>query len=64
MAKKALGQHFLSDPRILRRIADQLPAAPGDPVLEIGPGKGALTRVLLARGFRVVAIERDRDLVP
>ena len=64
MAKKALGQHFLSDPRILSRIADQLPAAPGDPVLEIGPGKGALTRVLLARGFRVVAIERDRDLVP
>ncbi len=64
MAKKALGQHFLSDPRILSRIADQIPAQPGDPVLEIGPGKGALTRVLLHRGFRVVAIERDRDLVP
>ncbi|MEZ4457402.1 MAG: rRNA adenine N-6-methyltransferase family protein [Gemmatimonadales bacterium] len=64
MAKKHLGQHFLSDPRILGRIADALPAAPGDPVVEIGPGRGALTAVLLGRGFAVTAIERDRDLVP
>lgn len=63
MAKKFLGQHFLSDPRILRRIADALPAKPGDLVLEIGPGRGALTAVLVAKGFRVTAIERDRDLV-
>ncbi|MGE0440716.1 MAG: 16S rRNA (adenine(1518)-N(6)/adenine(1519)-N(6))-dimethyltransferase RsmA [Gemmatimonadales bacterium] len=64
MAKKHLGQHFLSDPRILGRIADALGAVPGDPVLEIGPGRGALTAVLLARGYAVTAIERDRDLVP
>lgn len=64
MARKSLGQHFLSDPGILRRIADALPAPAGDTVLEIGPGHGALTRELLARGYRVVAIERDRDLVP
>ena len=64
MPKKSLGQHFLSDPRILARIADALPASRGDKVLEIGPGRGGLTATLLARGFRLVAIERDRDLVP
>ncbi|MHB1327123.1 MAG: 16S rRNA (adenine(1518)-N(6)/adenine(1519)-N(6))-dimethyltransferase RsmA [Gemmatimonadales bacterium] len=64
MAKKFLGQHFLSDPRILNRIAAALPAGPGDAVLEIGPGKGALTAALLARGLAVTAIERDRDLIP
>ena len=64
MAKKSLGQHFLSDPRILHRIRAALPAPAGARVLEIGPGRGALTRELLAAGFRVTAIERDRDLVP
>ncbi len=64
MAKKFLGQHFLSDPRILNRIAAALPAEPGDAVLEIGPGKGALTAALLERGLEVTAIERDRDLIP
>ncbi|MGH7645900.1 MAG: 16S rRNA (adenine(1518)-N(6)/adenine(1519)-N(6))-dimethyltransferase RsmA [Gemmatimonadales bacterium] len=57
-----LGQHFLSDPNLLRRIADALDPEPGDIVLEIGPGKGSLTRELLARGLRVIAIERDRGL--
>ncbi|MBX3145507.1 MAG: ribosomal RNA small subunit methyltransferase A [Gemmatimonadales bacterium] len=64
MAKKYLGQHFLSDPRILSRIAAALPAEPGDAVLEIGPGKGALTAALIERGLEVTAIERDRDLIP
>ncbi len=63
-AKRHLGQHFLSDPKILGRIADALGAAPGDRVLEIGPGRGALTRPLLDRGVRLTAIERDRDLIP
>ena len=62
--KKSLGQHFLSDPRILHRIRAALPAPAGARVLEIGPGRGALTRELLAAGFRVTGIERDRDLVP
>jgi len=61
--KKALGQNFLTDPRTAERIAEA--AAPsGGTVLEIGPGTGALTRPLLARADRVIAIERDRDLVP
>jgi 16S rRNA (adenine1518-N6/adenine1519-N6)-dimethyltransferase len=57
-----LGQHFLSDRTLLGRIADALDPAPGDVVLEIGPGEGTLTEELLARGARVVAIERDRRL--
>ncbi len=62
--KRRLSQNFLSDPRILERIADALEAGPGDTVLEIGPGHGGLTAVLARRAGRVVAIERDADLVP
>lgn len=60
---KRLGQHFLLDPAILERIA----RAPGPlddrPVLEIGPGPGGLSRALLARHARLVAIERDRRCI-
>jgi 16S rRNA (adenine1518-N6/adenine1519-N6)-dimethyltransferase len=63
-AKRRLGQHFLSDPRLLSRIADALEAGPGDTVLEIGPGLGGLTAPLSERAARVIAIEKDRDLVP
>jgi 16S rRNA (adenine1518-N6/adenine1519-N6)-dimethyltransferase len=59
---RRLGQHFLSDPRILDRIVDALDPVPGETVLEIGPGKGSLTEALLARGLNVVAIEKDREL--
>lgn len=59
---RRLGQHFLSDPRILGRIADALEPEPGETVLEIGPGPGTLTDVLLARGLSVIAIEKDRRL--
>jgi 16S rRNA (adenine1518-N6/adenine1519-N6)-dimethyltransferase len=62
--KKRFGQHFLSDARILARIADAVGAGPAETVLEIGPGPGGLTAALLERAGRVVAIERDRDLVP
>ncbi len=62
--KKRLGQHFLHDPGILRRIAEALEIAPGDTVLEIGPGPGGLTAELAARTGRLVAIEKDRDLIP
>lgn len=63
-AKRRLGQHFLTDPRILARIADALEAQPTDRVLEIGPGLGGLTAVLLERAGRVIAIEKDRELIP
>jgi 16S rRNA (adenine1518-N6/adenine1519-N6)-dimethyltransferase len=57
-----LGQHFLFDPSILRRIAAAAVASPDDVVLEIGPGKGSLTRVLAGMARRVIAIEADRAL--
>ncbi len=63
-AKRRLGQHFLTDPRILARIADGLEAGPDDTVLEIGPGHGGLTGALVERAGRVVAIEKDRELIP
>ena len=62
--RKRFGQHFLSDPRILARIADTLGPTAADTVIEIGPGRGALTDVLVPRAGRVVAIEIDRDLAP
>ncbi len=62
--KKSLGQHFLHEPGILRRIADAVGIAPGDTVLEIGPGPGGLTAELARRAMRLVAIEKDRELAP
>ena len=62
MSPRRLGQHFLNDPKILARIVDALEVTSSDVVLEIGPGKGSLTRELLARGVTVIAIERDRRL--
>jgi 16S rRNA (adenine1518-N6/adenine1519-N6)-dimethyltransferase len=62
-AKRRLGQHFLTDPRILARIADAVEAGPADRVLEIGPGLGGLTGPLLARAGQVIAIEKDSDLI-
>jgi 16S rRNA (adenine1518-N6/adenine1519-N6)-dimethyltransferase len=61
--RKSLGQHFLTDPRILARIADAVALDPDETVVEIGPGRGSLTDALLARAARVVAIEIDRKLV-
>ena len=60
--RKRLGQHFLSNPRILARIADALELAPGETVVEVGPGRGALTEQLRSRAGRVIAIELDRVL--
>ncbi|HEX5004318.1 MAG TPA: 16S rRNA (adenine(1518)-N(6)/adenine(1519)-N(6))-dimethyltransferase RsmA [Gemmatimonadales bacterium] len=62
--KRRLGQHFLHDPRILDRIADAVGATSQDTVLEIGPGPGGLTEALLRRAGRVVAIEKDAELLP
>ncbi len=57
-----LGQHFLRSDGILNRIADALCVTPGRKVIEIGPGRGALTEKLLERGAEVIAVEVDRDL--
>ena len=59
---KRLGQHFLADAAILRRIADALDLRGDETVVEIGPGRGALTDLLAERAGRVVAIELDRAL--
>lgn len=61
--RKRFGQHFLTDRRSLERIADTLAPEPNDTVVEIGPGRGALTEVLSARCGRLIAVEIDRDLV-
>jgi 16S rRNA (adenine1518-N6/adenine1519-N6)-dimethyltransferase len=63
-AKRRLGQHFLADPRILARIADAVEAGPTDTVLEIGPGSGGLTGALVGRAGKVIAVEKDRELIP
>ena len=60
--RKSLGQHFLTDRRILSRIVDALDLTGGETVLEIGPGRGSLTEVLAERATRVIAIEYDRAL--
>jgi len=60
--RKRFGQHFLHDPGIIRRIVDAVDPTPGERVLEIGPGRGALTFGLLARAGALEAIEIDRDL--
>jgi 16S rRNA (adenine1518-N6/adenine1519-N6)-dimethyltransferase len=63
-ARKRFGQHFLHDPVVLRRIVDAIDPRPGERIVEIGPGRGALTLPLLERCGRVEAIEIDRDLAP
>ncbi|MBW8769355.1 MAG: ribosomal RNA small subunit methyltransferase A [Gemmatimonadetes bacterium] len=60
--RKSLGQHFLTDRRILGRIADALHLKGDETVLEIGPGRGALTDLLAERAGRLIAIEYDRAL--
>ena len=59
---KRLGQHFLSDPRILDRIVDALSLEGDETVVEIGPGRGGLTDRLVSRAGRIVVIEIDRAL--
>lgn len=61
-AKKRLGQNFLVDESYARRIVDALGPRPSETVIEIGPGRGALTERLIERAGRVVAVEFDRDL--
>ncbi len=62
-AQKGRGQHFLMDPGVIRTILEKTNPDPKIPVLEIGPGLGAMTRPLLERGFTIVGVEVDRGLV-
>ena len=61
---KRLGQHFLRDQRTIQRIIDALNPKSDDTIVEIGPGTGALTSVLVERTGRLIAIEFDNKLAP
>lgn len=62
-ARKRFGQHFLHDPGVISRIARAINPGPADHLLEIGPGRGALTHLLLAAEYATFdAVEIDRDL--
>ncbi|MBE7416101.1 MAG: 16S rRNA (adenine(1518)-N(6)/adenine(1519)-N(6))-dimethyltransferase RsmA [Deltaproteobacteria bacterium] len=60
--KKRYGQHFLTDKNIIRKIVSAAKVSEGESVLEIGPGRGALTEALVDAGARVLAIEVDEEL--
>jgi len=62
-AKKHFGQHFLHDPQVLERIIRTVNPKPDDCLVEIGPGRGALTRLLLPRVDRLIVVEIDRDVI-
>lgn len=62
--KTSIGQHFVTDPNTIRKVVKIAGVGPGDQVLEIGPGLGALSLALLDAGARVVAVELDRALEP
>lgn len=61
--KKELGQHFLTDMGVARRIASTLDGYRGVPVLEVGPGMGVLTRFLLEAGHDLTVVELDSESV-
>lgn len=63
-AKKSLGQNFLKSSKALGDIVHAGEVKEGDTVLEIGPGKGVLTEKLLETGATVIAVEKDRELIP
>jgi 16S rRNA (adenine1518-N6/adenine1519-N6)-dimethyltransferase len=60
--RKRFGQHFLHDPSVLQRIAQSIDPRPGEHIVEIGPGPGALTALLLEKAGSIDAVEIDRDL--
>lgn len=62
-AKKSLGQNFLKNPRILDAIVAAAELAPGETVLEVGPGTGTLTELLAKAARNVLAIEKDHRLI-
>jgi len=62
--KKYLGQHFLKNKTILEEMARAAEISKKDIVLEVGPGSGSLTEILAERAGKVIAVEKDRDLIP
>jgi 16S rRNA (adenine1518-N6/adenine1519-N6)-dimethyltransferase len=62
IARKRFGQHFLTDSAVIDDIVDAIAPRPGDALVEIGPGLGAMTDPLVARCGRLTVIELDRDL--
>lgn len=63
-ARRSLGQNFVADPNTVAHIARLAGVGPGDRVVEVGPGLGSLTLALAASGARVLAVEKDRSLLP
>ena len=61
-ARKRFGQNFLHDQQVIQRITGAIRPLPGDHILEIGPGHGALTQDLVASGCHLHVVEIDRDL--
>lgn len=62
--RKRFGQHFLHDRNVIAKILLAVNPQPGDTLVEIGPGLGALTLPLLERCGRLTAVELDRDVIP
>lgn len=62
-AKKSLGQHWLHDEASLEAMCEAAAVAEGDTVLEVGPGTGTLTELLIGRGANVIAVEKDETLL-
>ncbi len=63
-ARKRFGQNFLSDPGIIQRIVNSIAPRTDDNIVEIGPGKGAITALLLEACPKLNVVELDRDLIP
>jgi len=63
-SKKRLGQNFLVDTSVVARITQAVRPRPDETIIEIGPGRGALTKRLVEMAGQVIAIEFDRDLIP
>ena len=63
-AKKSLGQNFLIDNNIITKISDSINASKDDLIIEIGPGMGALTKVLKNKECQIICYEIDTDMIP
>jgi 16S rRNA (adenine1518-N6/adenine1519-N6)-dimethyltransferase len=62
--RHALGQHFLANEGVLRKIVATIDPKPDDVIVEIGAGRGALTSALAAKGAKIIAVEKDERLIP